>query len=85
MTDAVKTPLPIGSALKSIRLSKCLSQRAAGREIGCSYVHLNNIENDYTSPTVRFLEKVFEAWGIDVYLLAAKSVGRKCRQNREGA
>lgn len=62
--------LPIGEALREVRDWIGLSQRAAAKQIGCSHVHLNNVENEKCSTTVEMLDKIYAAWKVDVYLVA---------------
>lgn len=60
----------LGIAAKYLRERLGLSQRAAARELGISHVHLNNIENGRTSPTAMMIERYYEKWKIDLYMLA---------------
>ena len=60
----------LGFAARYLRERLGLSQRAAAIELGISHVHLNNIENGKTSPTTSMIEKYYEAWNIDLYMLA---------------
>ncbi len=60
----------IGLAVAFLRNKLELSQRAAADELGISYVYLNRLENGKVSPTSAMLEKFFEVWGIDIYMLA---------------
>ncbi len=61
----------LGEAARFIRQEFGLSQRKAAEEIGISFVHLNNIENDKSSPSPEVIEKFRAAWGVDLYMVAA--------------
>ncbi len=61
----------IGKALKYLREKFELSQRAAATELEISVVYLNRLENDKVSPTSTMIDRIFEVWGVDLYVLAA--------------
>ncbi|MCA9028904.1 MAG: helix-turn-helix transcriptional regulator [Planctomycetaceae bacterium] len=62
--------IKLGEAAKYLRQRLELSQRAAAEELGMSHVHLNKIENGTTSPTASMIERYYDRWGIDLYMLA---------------
>lgn len=62
--------IDLGTAARYLRQRLKLSQRKAASRLGISHVHLSNIENGHTSPTASMIEKYFEAWGVDLYMLA---------------
>jgi len=63
--------IQLGEAARYLRTRLGLSQRVAADELGISFVHLNNIENGKASPSPEMLERFHDAWGIDLYMLAA--------------
>ena len=62
--------IKLGEAAKFLRNRLGLSQREAALQLGISHIHVNNIENGKASPTAMMLEKYYDAWGIDLYMLA---------------
>ena len=62
--------IKLGEAAKYIRSRLGISQREAAHQLRISHIHVNNIENGKASPTAMMLEKYYEAWGIDLYMLA---------------
>lgn len=70
--------IPLGKAAKWIRTEFGLSQRAAARELGITAVYLCLIEHGHRQPSLSMMEKFREAWGIDLYMVAAtRFVDRK--------
>jgi transcriptional regulator with XRE-family HTH domain len=69
----------LGDAASYLRERFGLSQRAAARELGISHIHLNNIENGKVSPTASMIEKFYDAWGVDLYMLAVAKFSSKER------
>lgn len=69
----------LGDAARYLRQRLGLSQRAAARELGISHIHLNSIENGKVSPTASMIEKFYDAWGIDLYMLAVAKFSSKER------
>lgn len=65
----------LGAAAKSLRGRLELSQRAAADELGISFVHLCNIENERASPSPEIIERFRIAWGIDLYMVAVCMFG----------
>lgn len=63
--------IPLGKAAKWIRTELGLSQRAAAKELEITAVHLCNIERGHAQPSPPMMEKFREAWGIDLYMIAA--------------
>ncbi len=63
--------IKLGEAIRYLRNRLGLSQRDAAEELGISFVHLSNIENGKASPSPEMLERFRDAWGIDIYMLAA--------------
>ena len=62
--------IELGEAAKYVRNRLGLSQRRAGEVLGISHIHINNVENGKTSPSPAILEKYFDAFGIDLYMVA---------------
>jgi transcriptional regulator with XRE-family HTH domain len=62
--------ISLGKAARDLRSRLQLSLRQAALELGISYVHLCNIENEKTSPSPETVEKFHETWGIDLYMYA---------------
>src|SRR5687767_1800106 len=62
--------IKLGEAAKYLRGRLGLSQRAAAEELGISYVHLCNIENERVSPSPEMIDRFRATWGIDLYMLA---------------
>lgn len=62
--------MKLGSSIKRIREGRGLTQRAAAEVLGISDVHLCNLEHGKLRPSSALLDKMFEAWGVDVYILA---------------
>ena len=60
----------LGSTARHIRATRGLTQRAAAKALGVSYVHLSNIENDKSIPSPSLLTRYREVWGVDLYVLA---------------
>lgn len=60
----------LGKTARYLRESFGLTQRAAAKALGISFVHLCNIENNRSAPSSRLLERYKEIWGIDVYIMA---------------
>ncbi len=67
--------IDVGLAAKYLRNRLKLSQRAAAKELGISHVYLSNLENGKSSPTADMIDRYFEAWGVDLYMLAAVKFG----------
>src|SRR5688572_16389507 len=63
--------IKLGEAARYLRTQFGLSLRQAAEELQISFVHLSNIENGKASPSPEMLEKFRQAWGIDLYMLAA--------------
>lgn len=59
----------LGPRARRIRESSGLSQRAAAVALGITNVHLCNIEQDRSLPSVRLLLKYRELWGTDPFTL----------------
>jgi transcriptional regulator with XRE-family HTH domain len=62
--------IKIGRVAKEIREAMGLSQRQAADALGITNVHLSNIENDKSEPSVGLLDKYRELWGVDLYVFA---------------
>ena len=58
-------------AARELRTRLGLSLRGAAKELGVSFVHLSNIENDNVSPSAEIIDRFRRAWGIDLYMFAA--------------
>jgi transcriptional regulator with XRE-family HTH domain len=61
----------ISEAAKYLRRRLGLSQRVAASLMEVDYSHLCKMERGYHLPSVRMVEKYYEAFGIDLYMLAA--------------
>jgi transcriptional regulator with XRE-family HTH domain len=57
-------------AARELRSRLGLSVRSAARELGISFVHLSNIENNKVSPSPEIIDRFRQAWGIDLYMFA---------------
>ena len=57
-------------AARELRTRLGLSLRSAAKELGISFVHLSNIENDNVSPSAEIIDRFRRAWGIDLYMFA---------------
>ena len=57
-------------AARELRTRIGLSVRKAAEELGISYVHLSNIENNKVSPSPEIIDRFHQAWGIDLYMFA---------------
>ncbi len=57
-------------AARELRSRIGLSVRKAADELGMSYVHLSNIENQKVSPSPEVIDRFRQAWGIDLYMFA---------------
>lgn len=62
--------LYLGKTARHLRESLGLSQRKAAEELGISYVHMCNIENNKAMPSPSLLDRYRELWGVDLYVLA---------------
>jgi transcriptional regulator with XRE-family HTH domain len=62
--------IKLGRAAQDLRSRLQLSLREAATELGVSYVHLCNVENEKASPSPEMIEKFHQAWGIDLYMFA---------------
>jgi len=60
----------LGKTARHLRESLGLSQRAAAEQLGISYVHLCNIENNKAMPSPNLLERFQKLWNVDLYVLA---------------
>lgn len=60
----------LGETARYLRDSLGLSQRAAAEQLGISYVHLCNIENNKAMPSPNLLARFRELWDVDLYVLA---------------
>lgn len=61
----------LGKAFKHLREKFELSQRAAAMELDISVVYVNRLENDKVAPTSTMIDRIFDQWGVDLYVLAA--------------
>jgi transcriptional regulator with XRE-family HTH domain len=57
-------------AARELRTRLGLSVRKAADELGISFVHLSNIENDKVSPSPEIIDRFRQTWGIDLYMYA---------------
>ena len=61
----------LGQACKHIRDSFSLSQRAAAEELGVTSAYLCRLENGQVAPTATMIDRIYDVWGIDLYMMAA--------------
>jgi transcriptional regulator with XRE-family HTH domain len=67
-------PSAFGERLKSLRMSKGMSQKAFAENVGVHPVHYNRYENGVTVPAAETLSKLAEGLGVSVdYLLEGKN------------
>ncbi len=59
----------IGTTAKTLRESLGWTQRQTADELGVSYVHLCNVENNKARPSQALLDRYRDLWGIDLYVL----------------
>ena len=60
----------IGEACQYLRNLTGLTQRAAAKKIGISYVALCRIERDHVFPQTATLDALKEFYGVDIYIFA---------------
>lgn len=60
----------LGSTIKYVREAKGLTQRAAARLLGISPEYLCNLEHDNATPSMKVLDTMSSAWGVEIYVLA---------------
>lgn len=63
--------IKLGVALKHVRDSFDLSQRAAAQELGVTSAYLCRLENGQVAPTATMIDRIYDVWGIDLYVMAA--------------
>ena len=68
-------PISLGRAARDLRNRLKLSLRGAAAELGISYVHLCNVENDKASLSPETIERFHDTWGIDLYMYALAFYG----------
>jgi transcriptional regulator with XRE-family HTH domain len=68
--------MQIGKRLRSLRISKGLSQGDIERRSGLLRSYISRVEGGYTSPTLQTLEKFAEAMGIQSYQILFPDPGR---------
>ncbi len=83
----------IGARLKALRLAKGLSQSDVIRRSGLMGAYLSRVENGHTVPTLRSLERLAKAFGIEFYQLfyngknpqAVVTIERECAERIQEA
>ena len=60
----------LGKTARHLRETLGLTQRAAAKALGISYVHLCNVENNKSMPSPALLDRFRELWNVDLYVLA---------------
>lgn len=60
----------LGETIRHAREAKGLTQRAAADVLGITDVHLCNIERNKARPSATLLNRIQNAWNVDIYLLA---------------
>lgn len=60
----------VGRAIRQIRESRGLTQRAAAEALGISSVHLCNVENEKSTPSDELVDRIRDIWRVDPYVLA---------------
>ncbi len=59
----------MGPAIRKMRLAKGLSAAKAASELGCSQSTISNIENRVYAISPALIQRIEDAWGINVYIL----------------
>ena len=62
--------LYLGKTIRYVRERKKLTTRAMASDLDVSHVHITKLENSQVAPSIAFLDKFKEAYGIDVPVLA---------------
>jgi transcriptional regulator with XRE-family HTH domain len=62
--------LHIGKTAKYVREKKGLTVREAAHLLGITHVHLVNIENNHSAPSLNMLDKFKATYGVDLPVLA---------------
>lgn len=62
--------IKLAEAAKYLRNRLGLTQREAAIALKISHIHVHNIESGKSSPTATVIEKYYDAWQIDLYMLA---------------
>jgi len=60
----------MGEAIRYVRETKGLTQRAAAELLGVSDVHLCNLEHGKARPSAQLLNKMRIEWDVDLYILS---------------
>lgn len=60
----------VGQAAKTVRKQLGLTQEVVAEVLGVTVVHLSSIENDRARPSAKLLEKFYEEWGVDLYVMS---------------
>lgn len=60
----------LGETARELRTSLGLTQRAAAKSLGISFVHLCNIEKNRAAPSQALIDRYRELWNVDLYVLA---------------
>jgi transcriptional regulator with XRE-family HTH domain len=67
--------IQLGNAAKYLRKRFGFTQQTTAGLLDISVVHLSNIENGKTSPTAAMIERFFDTFGVDLYMLAVVKFG----------
>jgi transcriptional regulator with XRE-family HTH domain len=60
----------LGRTAKHVRETFGLSQRDVAAKLGISSVHLCNVENGRSAPSPELVQRYFDMFGVDLYVLA---------------
>ena len=60
----------VGQAAKKLRQRLGLTQETVAEKLGVTVVHLSSIENDRARPSAKLLEKYYDEWGVDLYVMS---------------
>ena len=82
-TDTASPRLNLGKRLREIRQARELTQRDLARRIGIDDYYISRLENDRVNPTLSTLQKVAEAFQIEVQDLFP--LAQPCNDSQSGA
>lgn len=59
----------LGKTARKVRVQAGLTQAKFAEQLGISIVHLSNIENDHSMPSVELIKKYLQITGVDLYVM----------------